>query len=69
MLPVLLAIASKPIILLDKRGSQSGFGITLFCHFGKIQRIHVDTAYEKSRFHPGLTKEGLEVESLTQQRF
>jgi hypothetical protein len=31
---------------------------SLFCHFGKIQRIHVVTAYEKSRFHPGLTKEG-----------
>jgi len=33
-------------------------GLTLFCHFGKIQRIRVVTAYEKSRFHPGLTKEG-----------
>ena len=32
--------------------------VSLFCHFGKIQRIHVVTAYEKSRFHPGLTKEG-----------
>jgi len=33
----------------------------LFCHFGKIQRIHVVTAYEKSRFHPGLTKEGYSI--------
>jgi hypothetical protein len=33
-------------------------GLALFCHFGKIQRIYVVTAHEKSRFHPSLTEEG-----------
>jgi hypothetical protein len=32
--------------------------ISLFCHFGKIRRIHVVTAYGKSRFYPSLTEEG-----------
>ncbi len=32
--------------------------LSLFCHFGKIQRIYVNRANEKSRLHPSLTEEG-----------
>ncbi|MDZ4870832.1 MAG: hypothetical protein CLLPBCKN_000220 [Chroococcidiopsis cubana SAG 39.79] len=35
--------------------------LPLFCYFRQIQRIYVVLAYEKSRFHPSLTEEGLRV--------
>jgi hypothetical protein len=51
-------LAEKMLKKLTAQSFQERFRLTLFCHFGKIQRIRVVTAYEKSRFHPGLTKEG-----------
>jgi len=42
--------ASKPI--------EWSVCLALFCHFGKIRRIHVVSAHEKSRSHPSLTEEG-----------